>query len=151
MIRGKLFWEIGDSEKHVKVEPVQSSRGQYRAIEKKYKEGFRQIIITTEAMLKCIRVLEQEGYKLTNLQIYDGVFKDGLSTILENNPEHLAFFVQVLENLDSSCVFSSTAIKYAKLISENGNKLTIFLSGLIEADDEIPPIIAETVRKWIFC
>ena len=87
----------------------------------------------------------------TNLQIYDGVFKDGFSTILENNPEHLAFFVQVLENLDSSCVFSSTAIKYAKLISENGNKLTIFLSGLIEADDEIPPIIAETVRKCIFC
>lgn len=34
MMCGKLFWEIGDSEKHVKVEPVQSSMRQYRTTEK---------------------------------------------------------------------------------------------------------------------
>lgn len=149
---GKLFWKIGDSKKNVKIIPVPSPIEQFRVTEEKHKEGFRQIIITTEAMLKCIHVLEEEGYRLTNLEICDdnSVFKEGFSLILENNPEHLAFFVQVLENLDSLCMFSSNTVECAELMSENGNKLRISLSGLIESDDKIPSIIAETVKKCIF-
>lgn len=149
---GKLFWKIGDSEKNIKVIPVPSPIEQFRVIEEKHKEGFRQIIITTEAMLKCIHALEKEGYSLTNLEICDsnGVFDEGLSTILESNPDHLAFFIQVLDHIDSSCMFSSDTVECVELVRENGSKLRISLNGLIESDDKIPSIIAETVKKCIF-
>lgn len=161
MKKSKLFWKRGDSDKHVISKPFDDNEEYYSFLKKQFDAGYRQIIVSSEAMIELIKdsVIEQ-GLKVYRIEFAedDTSLSEDITNLLGAIEARPILFGTLIEKLQFLAESSSIDIQriYMSGRSENGVAIDLYVqsNGIVAindgADDEVRNRINALIERCLF-
>lgn len=144
MKKSKLFWKLGVSPKQISCIPFSDNEEYYSFLRDQYNAGYRQIIVSSEAMIEIIKdAVINNKYSVYQIEFAedDEELQEEIESILtavETNP---AYFALLLEKLQFLAEKSSIDIQRIKIKGRNvvGKAVDFYIqsNGLIGINEEV--------------
>lgn len=138
----KLFWKIGDVNKHVVCQKYSDDEEYYSFLKKQYDIGYRQIIISSEVMIQLIKEFVMNfGLRVYRIEFMeaDSSLTNEIEVLLDHMKEQPILFAALLEKLNFLAETTSIDISriYTSGKSENNIALNMFVqsNGIIGIND----------------
>ena len=99
----KLFWKVGDVNKHVVCQKYSDDEEYYSFLKKQYDIGYRQIIISSEVMIQLIKEFVMNfGLRVYRIEFMeaDSSLTNEIEVLLDHMKEYPILFVTLLEKLN---------------------------------------------------
>lgn len=142
MRKSKLFWKLGSSDKHIIILPLDENEEYYTFLKKQYDFGYRQIIVSSEAMIELIKdgVIEKglKIYKIEFAEDDEDLAKDIAHLLVAIN-ERPVLFGTLIERLQFLAESSSIDIQRIYMSGRLANGIAIDLyvqsNGIVAIND----------------
>jgi len=138
----KLFWKIGDVNKHVVCQKYSDDEEYYSFLKKQYDIGYRQIIISSEVMIQLVKEFVMNfGLRVYRIEFMeaDSSLTNEIEVLLDHMKEQPILFAALLEKLNFLAETTSIDISriYTSGKSENNIALNMFVqsNGIIGIND----------------
>lgn len=153
----KLFWKLGDTNKSISKCSFNDDDEYYSFLKKKYDEGFRQIIISSEAMIKLIKyfVIKQD-LKISEIQFNeeDPSLSEEVDALLEEIKYRPILFTILLEKLTFLSEDCSIDINRIYMTKKCNTSFFIQSNGIIgfsgNEDEGILNEICSLLKEYLF-
>lgn len=154
--KAKVFWKINSNPKHIFCLPFDDNMEYYTFLKKCHNDGYRQVIITSEIMVKLIKdfVLKKE-LSVYNIEFIeeDNDLKDEISELLIEVHNDKSFFSELIEKLNFLSEKSSIDIQRVYFKGRNSNNIAISLyiqsNGIIGIDSKNYDFISREISNLI--
>lgn len=154
--KAKFFWKMTEGGKLSTVLPLDENVEYYCLLKKYREEGFRQVIITSEIMIKIIEYFvlnkKYKNYKI-DLMESDKDLNKKINSIIERVNEEQVYFSELIKLLNFISEKSSIEINriYFKGRDEDGEVVNFFIqsNGIIGINDEKFHFISDEILKLI--
>lgn len=67
--KAKLFWKLGEEHKEIIAIPYDDKMDYYSFVKKCHDNGFRQVIVTSEAMIHLIEQIIRAGFRIPEIEM----------------------------------------------------------------------------------
>lgn len=152
----KLFWRINDISRNVFCIPFDDSEEYYSFLKKCHKNGYRQIIITSEIMVQLLKYFTLEE----NLSVYqlelaedDEFLQEEVSDLINKVLENGTYFIRLVERLNFLSEKSSIDIQrvYFKGRDSKNIAINFYLqcNGIIGIDKEHYSLISSKISDQV--
>lgn len=102
MKKCKLFWKLGDSDKHIISQPFDDDDEYYSFLKRQFDDGYRQIIVSSETMIELIKdsVINQ-GLKVYKIEFAeeDSSLSEDVASLLDAITVRPVLFNTLIEKL----------------------------------------------------
>lgn len=150
MNKSKLFWKLGDSSKHIICQPFDDNEEYYSFLKKQFDAGYRQIIVSSEAMIELIKncVLEQ-GLKVYRIEFAedDSSLSNDIANLLNEITVRPVLFSTLIEKLRFLAETSSIDISrvYISGRSKDGRAISLYIqsNGIVAVTDSADYILSK--------
>ena len=150
MNKSKLFWKLGDSNKHIICQPLDDEEEYYSFLKRQFDAGYRQIIVSSEAMIELIKdfVLEH-GLKVYRSEFAedDSSLSDDIDNLLNEITVRPVLFSTLIEKLRFLAETSSIDISriYISGRSKDGKAIDLYIqsNGIVAANDAADYILSK--------
>ncbi|WP_311146576.1 hypothetical protein [Stomatobaculum longum] len=157
----KLFWKVGDVNKHVVCQKYSDDEEYYSFLKKQYDIGYRQIIISSEVMIQLIKEFVMNfGLRVYRIEFMeaDSSLTNEIEVLLDHMKEYPILFVTLLEKLNFLAETTSIDIGriYTSGKSKNNSALNMFVqsNGIIgindDAEDELLQRTCTLIERHLF-
>lgn len=161
MKKYKLFWRLGDTGKRIHPISFCDDEEYYSFLKRQFDEGYRQIIISSEAMIELIKECVIElGLKLYNIEFAeeDASLSEDVDELLKAIAERPVLFNTLIEQLHFLAEKSSIDIYRVSIDGrlENGEAVDIFIqsNGILaiseSCNDELLVRLSSSVERCLF-
>lgn len=159
--KAKLFWKFNELPKKISYLSMDDSLEYYTFLKKCHQDGFRQIIITSEIMIKLIEhfVLEAK-YTIYSIEFVeeDETLNDDISALLALVATDTAYLSKLLEQLHFLSEKSSIDIKRIYFKGRNTEKQAVnfFIqsNGILGIDEnsflQICEKVSNLIERYLF-
>ena len=144
MKKYKLFWKLGDLDKHIIYKSFDDEEEYYSFLKQQFDAGYRQIIVSSEAMIDLIKyVVMQQGLKIYRIEFAeeDDALSEEVSNLIEMIETRPVMFNALIEKLHFLAETSSIDIKRIYLSGRlaNGSIVDMYIqsNGIIAINDGI--------------
>ena len=152
----KLFWKVGDVNKHVVCQKYSDDEEYYSFLKKQYDIGYRQIIISSEVMIELIKeFVINFGLRVYRIEFMeaDSSLTNEIEVLLEHMKERPILFATLLEKLNF--LAETTSIDIGRIDTsgrlENNIALNMFVqsNGIIGISDDVGNVLLQRTCKLI--
>ena len=152
----KLFWKIGDLNKHIICQPFDDNEEYYTFLKRQFDLGYRQIIVSSEAMIElikyCVMNLGLNVYKIEFAE-EDTSLSEDIAYLLNTIRERPVLFNNLVEKLLFLAENSSIDINriYISGRSEEGVVKDFYIqsNGIVSISDYENNNLLDSIRTLI--
>ena len=156
MKKSKLFWKLGDSDKHVISKSFDDNEEYYSFLKKQFDAGYRQIIVSSEAMIELIKdsVIEQ-GIKVYRIEFAedDTSLSEDITNLLDAIEARPILFGTLIEKLQFLAESSSIDISRIHISGrlKNGGVLDFYVqsNGIVAVNEDADSGLLNRVNALI--
>ncbi len=160
-VKGKLFWKVDSITQKITCLTMDESIEYYNFLKKCHSDGFRQIIVTSEIMIKLIEYFVLESnYTLYSIDFMeeDKELEEEIQSLLEMCSNNVAYLSKVIEKLHFLSEKSSIDIQriYFKGRDAENNAIKYFIqsNGIVGINEKhflpISKEISNLIERCLF-
>lgn len=156
MRKWKLFWKLGDPDKHIVSQPFDDEEEYYSFLKRQFDEGYRQIIVSSEAMIELIKYsVINQGLKVYKIRFTeeDSSLSEDVASLLDAITERPVLFNALIEKLLFLAETSSIDINriYISGRSEAGVAIDFYIqsNGIVAISDSADCYLLDRISTLI--